>query len=207
MMEKLIYITQASPERDHLECVLDACEAGIKLIQLRIKGKSKAEVQPLAEQAKAICDGFKVKLIINDFPEIAAQISAYGVHLGKDDMPVRDARRVVGDKTVIGGTANTFEDILKLKEAGVNYVGLGPFRFTETKENLSPVLGLEGLQRIMNECSRNNITLPIFAIGGIELKDIEGIMQTGIYGISCSSLINKSEDKERTVLDIIKRIK
>ena len=98
---------------------------------------------------------------------------------GQADMPPIEARRIIGDGAVIGSTANTFEQIAARNDGETDYVGLGPFRFTTTKKNLSPVLGTEGYRTILGRMRTENIPLPVVAIGGIELPDIPQIMRTG----------------------------
>jgi thiamine-phosphate pyrophosphorylase len=205
-MERLQYISQETDAISHIEGIQKACDAGVKWIQLRIKDKTSNEILSTAKQAKEICDAFNAKLTINDLPKIAKQVSAYGVHLGKDDMNIEDARKMVGESLMIGGTANTIEDIESHFKAGANYVGVGPFKFTTTKQKLSPVLGIEGYWKIMKEYSNRNISIPIIAIGGIELNDIKDIMSTGIYGIAVSGLIANSTDAKTTVKQIFDSI-
>ena len=111
-------------------------------------------------------------------------------------MTTAEARTILGSDFIIGGTANTLEDIFLLYQYGVDYIGLGPYRFTLTKENLSPILGLSGIGEIistLNTFNKNGI--PIIGIGGIQLEDVSRLMQTGIGGVAVSSAINKSLDK------------
>jgi thiamine-phosphate pyrophosphorylase len=126
-------------------------------------------------------------------------VNATGVHLGKTDMPPAEARRILGDGFIIGGTANTFEDIRRLTDEGVDYIGLGPFRFTATKKNLSPILGLEGYKDILSRCRAAGIALPVLAIGGITVDDIPALMQTGVSGIAVSSAIRQAEAAGRCI--------
>ena len=205
-MERLQYISQETDSISHIEGIQKACEAGVKWVQLRIKGKTSNEVFSTAKQAKDICDAFNAKLTINDLPRVAKQVSAYAVHLGNEDMNVADAKKLIGASMIVGGTANTIEDIEAHFRAGANYVGLGPFRFTATKNKLSPVLGLDGYKKIMKEYSEREISIPVFAIGGIELDDIKDIMSTGVYGIAVSGLIANSKDAKETVKEIFERI-
>jgi thiamine-phosphate pyrophosphorylase len=207
MISQLQFISQQTKNFTHLESIAQACEAGIKWIQLRIKDETEESIYTTALQAKEICDQYGATLIINDYPAIAAAIHAAGVHLGKEDMPVSEARKIVGDKMMVGATANTFEDIEKHDQDGADYVGLGPFRFTATKKKLSPVLGLEGYTRILNQCRACNISIPIIAIGGIGLKDIPDIMQTGVHGIAVSSLIALAANKKQLVETIFQSLK
>jgi len=205
-MERLQYISQETEKLSHLEGIKKACEAGVKWIQLRIKDKTESKIRTMAEEAKNICDNYKAALTINDHPGITKDIFAYGVHLGKDDMKVSAARKLIHNTFIIGGTANTIDDIETYFKDGADYVGLGPFRFTNTKQKLSPVLGLDGYKTIMEEYSRRNISIPIIAIGGIELNDIKSIMQTGVFGIAVSGLIANSDNAKETVQQIFKSI-
>lgn len=199
MISNLHYITQDIEGLSHQELASKACEAGVDWVQLRIKNKPYAECLKIAMETKAICEKHKAKLIINDNVAIAKEINADGVHLGKSDMNPLDARKVLGENSIIGGTANTFEDIVKLSNEGADYVGLGPYRFTKTKENLSPVIGIEGYNKIMNQCKENNILTPIIAIGGINTKDVISIIDTGVDGIAISSAITLSTDIRSSV--------
>lgn len=176
-------------------------------MQLRVKNKSIEETITIAKQAKVICDSFDAKLIINDQPLVAKEVGAYGLHLGKQDMPVAEARKIVGDNMIIGGTANTIEDIIAHARDGANYVGCGPFRFTRTKEKLSPILGLEGYLNILAEAKKLDINLPIIAIGGIRTEDIAAILQTGIYGVAVSALIAFADQPENEVTKIKELLK
>lgn len=202
-MNKLIshlhYITQDLDGMDHSALALSACRAGVDWVQLRVKNRTHNELLDLALKTELICRQHHVKLIINDNVNIAKIVKADGVHLGKTDMDPREARMILGNDFIIGGTANTFEDIKKLADAGVDYVGLGPYRFTNTKENLSPVLGSEGYEKILELCRKNGINIPVIAIGGIKVEDVKPLITTGIYGIAVSSAINKSESMTESV--------
>lgn len=116
------------------------------------------------------------------------------MHLGKHDMPVDEAREVLGHDFIIGGTANTIDDIRQLKRLSADYVGCGPFRFTTTKEKLSPVIGLEGYKQIMQQVEHEALRIPICAIGGIELGDVMPILETGVHGIAVSGAILRADD-------------
>ena len=118
--------------------------------------------------------------------DIALQVDADGVHLGKNDMPPAEARVKMGEKYIIGGTANTFDDIRGLVMSGVDYIGLGPYRFTTTKERLSPVLGDEGYRAIMEQCRDKGYRTPVVSIGGITFDDIVPVMDCGVSGIAVS---------------------
>jgi thiamine-phosphate pyrophosphorylase len=199
MISKLHYITQELKDQSHSDLAESACLSGIDWVQLRIKNKSHNEQLKIAEQTKAICKKHSAKFIINDNVKLAKEITADGVHLGKTDMNPVEARQMLGDNFIIGGTANTFEDIEQLAKAQVDYIGLGPFRFTSTKENLSPILGLEGYKMIIQQCLQKGIKIPIISIGGIKSGDIKSLIETGVYGVAVSSAINLSENKIETI--------
>lgn len=190
---------------DHLRQIEAACGAGIRWIQLRMKQAGAEEFLDVAIAAKKICDAADCALIINDRVEIAARVRAHGVHLGKSDMPLAEARRLLGKDYIIGATANTIEDIRS--RAGADYVGLGPYRFTTTKKNLSPILGLEGYRRIMDELRQESIKIPVIAIGGIGAADIASLMQTGVQGIAFSGLLVHAGDRIAAVRLLREEIK
>ncbi len=200
-VSKLQYVT-ANPA--HAE---QACRGGVDWIQLRVKNKSEQEWKAIAEEAKAVCKKYGAKLIVNDSVRLAKMIGADGVHLGKEDMPPDEARALLGADFIIGGTANTFEDIQRLSILKVDYIGLGPFRFTQTKTNLSPLLGLQGYKDLMAECAGENIRVPVIAIGGITLSDVEEILAIGVYGLAVSSAISESGNIIETAKAFISKIK
>lgn len=208
MIENLQYITQETEHLTHIDCVREACIAGIKWIQLRVKNKSEEEYLTIAKEAKIICDLYDVKLIINDNVNVAKQINAYGIHLGKSDMNPTEARQLLGKNSIIGGTANTIEDVITLINNKVDYIGLGPFQFTSTKKNLSPVLGLEGyykiVQRLTELQSKNKIP-PIIAVGGIKTEHVKDLMKTGIYGIAVSELLTNDFSKTPLLKELIEQ--
>jgi thiamine-phosphate pyrophosphorylase len=189
MIHPLQYISQAPKTGTHIDAIEQVLQAGGKWIQLRIKNQAEAEILPFAKAAQALCEKYGARLIVNDFPHLAKAVNSYGVHLGLQDMPISEARKIIGKHQIIGGTANTFEHILQRVAEGADYIGLGPFRFTRTKENLSPVVGLAGYHKLMEKVQKAGINTPIIAIGGIEAADIPAILETGIYGIAISAAL------------------
>ena len=159
-----------------------------------MKDASPEEVEREALRVQDLCRQYGATFIIDDHVELVKKLHADGVHLGKKDMPIAEARRILGPDFIIGGTANTFEDVRMHYEAGADYIGCGPFRFTTTKKNLSPVLGLEGYRDIVSHMKEAGIHLPIVAIGGITFEDIPAIMQTGVSGIALSGSILRADD-------------
>jgi thiamine-phosphate pyrophosphorylase len=200
------FITHYTEKYSYLDSVRIALEGGCRWIQLRMKDASPEEILPIAEKALAMCREYHATFIIDDHVELAKQIKADGVHLGKLDMPIAEARKILGKDFIIGGTANTFEDVLAHHQAGADYIGCGPFRFTTTKKNLSPVLGLEGYRRIVLQMNEAGIHLPIVAIGGITKEDIPSLMKTGITGIALSGSILRAEHPTEEMKEIINTI-
>ena len=199
MLNRLYYISQQTKTKTHIETISEALEAGCRLVQLRIKNEPEEKVLPQAKEAKALCDQYQAKLIVNDFPHVAKEVGAWGIHVGLQDMPVASVRSIVGKNMVVGGTANTFEHIQQRAEEGVDYIGLGPYRFTTTKQKLSPVLGLEGYRQIMYKVKAAGIQLPIIAIGGIIVEDVPGLLSAGIYGVAISGAITNANNKREVI--------
>ena len=161
---------------------------------MRMKEATEEEVEKEAIRVQDLCRQYGATFIIDDHVALAKKLHADGVHLGKKDMPIAEARKLLGKDFIIGGTANTFEDVQMHYAAGADYIGCGPFRFTTTKKNLSPVLGLEGYRNIVSRMKEAGINLPIVAIGGIAFEDIPAIMQTGVSGIALSGSILRADD-------------
>ena len=190
----LQFISHYTERYDYLDSIRIALEGGCRWVQLRIKDATDEEVRPIAIHAQQMCKAAGATFIIDDRVELVRELKADGVHLGKNDMPIAKARKVLGEESIIGGTANTFDDVRAHYEAGVNYIGCGPFRFTTTKKKLSPTLGLDGYRTIISQMKAANIDLPIVAIGGITAADIPEIMETGVTGIALSGAVLHAAD-------------
>lgn len=185
-INKLQYITPTAQAAEL------ACRGGVRWVQLRVKNLPAAAWQQRALDVQAVCRAHSAALIINDNPALALAIGADGVHLGKQDMNPAEARALLGPGFIIGGTANTFADIEGLVAAGVDYIGLGPFRFTATKEKLSPILGLVGYTELLAQCRAAGFTTPIIGIGGVELTDISALRAVGLHGVAVSGAIGSA---------------
>ena len=199
----LQFISHYTEQYSYLDSIRLALEGGCRWIQLRMKDASDEEVRLIAIEALQMCRDVGATFIIDDRVELVKELGADGVHLGKNDMPIKEARQMLGSSFIIGGTANTFEDVKAHHEASANYIGCGPFRFTSTKKNLSPVLGLDGYRHIVKQMKDANIQLPIVAIGGITAEDIPAIMQTGVTGIALSGTILHAENPIEEMKKII----
>ena len=191
-MYKLQYISQGDTQEEQLNNIQKALEFGCRWIQLRFKKANAETLQQTALLVKELCEKFDAIFIINDHVILAKKIDADGVHLGLTDTSIKEARELLGEEKIIGGTANTYEDVVQRFHEKCNYVGLGPFKFTSTKEKLSPIVGLEGYKKIISTLKSEGIEIPIFAIGGILEEDIEPILNTSIYGVAVSGLITNN---------------
>ncbi|WP_405370416.1 thiamine phosphate synthase [Phocaeicola sp.] len=203
---KLQFITHFTDRYSYFDSARMALEGGCRWIQLRMKDASPEELEYEARRVQTLCREYGATFIIDDHVELVKKLEADGVHLGKNDMPIAEARKILGNDFIIGGTANTFEDVQMHYAAGANYIGCGPFRFTTTKKNLSPVLGLEGYRNILNRMKEADIQLPVVAIGGITYEDIPEIMQTGVSGIALSGTILRADnpvEETRRILGLL----
>ena len=187
------FITHFTEQYSYEDSVRIALEGGCRWVQLRMKNVAAEHIYPIALRTQKMCQEYGATFIIDDHVKIAKQIQADGVHLGKLDMPISEARKILGNDFIIGGTANTFEDVKAHYEAGADYIGCGPFRYTTTKSNLSPILGLDGYRHIISRMKEAHIDIPLVAIGGITEEDIPSLLETGITGIALSGSILRAE--------------
>lgn len=189
-MEKLQYVSQGFTKAEQELNIKQALDNGIKWIQIRWKNAPENEFISLCENSKLLCSEYQSVCIINDHVQIAKDIDADGVHLGLKDTSIDIARQVLGENKIIGGTANSISDVIQRINESCDYIGLGPLRFTSTKEQLSPILGFEGYEKIIEELKSRSLEIPkIFAIGGVVLNDIELLQKIGIYGMAVSGQI------------------
>ena len=202
-MRAIQFITHETETVGYVEGARMALEGGCRWIQLRMKDASDDEVRKAAAEIQPMCKSHDAIFLLDDRVELAKELKADGVHLGKNDMPVDEARRVLGEEFIIGGTANTFEDIERLARQGADYIGCGPFRFTTTKKNLAPVIGIEGYRDIIEKMKAAGIDLPVVAIGGITADDIDDILSTGVRGIAVSGTVLRAENPVAMMKQII----
>ena len=202
----LQFITHRNGRYDEISGTRAVLEGGCRWVQLRMKDAPDEEVVRVGREVGRLCREYGATFLVDDRVHLVSELGADGVHLGKHDMPVSEARRLLPAGTIIGATANTFEDIARAAAAGADYIGLGPFRFTETKRNLSPILGLEGYRKIFERCREAGITLPTVAIGGITAADVAAILAAGATGIALSGALLGAEDpaeETRKIMQIL----
>ncbi|MEQ5790792.1 thiamine phosphate synthase [Muricauda sp. NFXS6] len=206
LISRIHYITQDMPDVSHMELALEACSAGVDLVQLRLKGRKRSEMLEMAWEVKKICAYYGATFIINDHLDIALNVDADGIHLGNGDTGHQLARKVLGPEKIIGGTAYTQQEALWHKSRGiVDYIGLGTFRKTRTKPEITEFLSLEEIGRLVDHMERmDGPRIPLLVIGGVRIDDIPSLLSVGVHGIAIASLINESPDKARTYADVLR---
>lgn len=205
----LQFITHRNDRYDEISGTRAVLEGGCRWVQLRMKEAPDEEFLRVGREVGRLCRQYGATFLLDDRVHLVAELGADGVHLGKHDMPPREARGLLPAGKIVGATANTFEDIERAAAAGADYIGLGPFRFTQTKRNLSPILGLEGYRAIFERCRTAGITLPVVAIGGITADDIAPILATGASGIALSGALLGAPDpteETRKIVNILKHL-
>lgn len=205
-MMDLQFITHYTERYTYADSARMALEGGCRWIQLRMKHASEDEWMQVGLEVGRLCRQYGATFVLDDHVELVKPLSADGVHLGKQDMPIDEARRLLGSGYLIGGTANTFDDIRMHAGRGADYIGCGPFRFTTTKEKLSPVIGLDGYRSIMEDMKRHHISLPVIAIGGITKADIRELTHTGVTGIALSGSVLHASDPVAEMRNIISEL-
>lgn len=190
----LQYITNTDCGKSIIDQVKAVLDGGCRWIQLRMKDASKEEITDMARQVKVLTDAKEAFLIINDHVDICRDVNATGVHLGKEDMLPSKARMELGPLAVIGVTVNTFEDISRVRSLDIDYLGAGPFTSTSTKKNLAPILGFSGITDLKEEMQKNDISLPLVAVGGIAIEDVRPLLEAGADGIAVSGAIAFADD-------------
>jgi thiamine-phosphate pyrophosphorylase len=206
-LSRLYFVTMDEAAMDHVEQVAVACAAGIRWIQLRMKEASDVQVLAAALAAKPICGRYGCMLLVNDRVEVAIEAGVQGVHLGQHDMAVGEARLRLGEGKIIGGTANTMAQLREHRRQGADYIGLGPYRYTTTKKNLSAVLGLEGYRAILSGLSAEGVAIPVVAIGGIGAADVAPLLEAGLYGVAFSGMLLDADDPAALVRSLSNEIK
>ena len=198
------FITHHNDRCSYVDSARIALEGGCRWVQLRMKDAEESLLMETTIIVQKMCKEYGATFIIDDNVLLAKRIKADGVHLGKHDMPIAEAREILGEQFIIGGTVNSFEDILfHLQGAAPDYFGCGPFRFTSTKKNLSPILGMEGYRHIIQLMRNHNLHIPLVAIGGIAKDDIPSLLACGVDGIALSGSIINADNPIQEMRDIV----
>jgi thiamine-phosphate pyrophosphorylase len=191
-ISKFHYLTQDLPNRSHLEQTTIACEAGANWIQYRCLTKPDDELIDEINELAAICDDWGATLIITNHYHLLDRVDAQGVHIEDFDADLKEIRVSIGDEKTLGASATNIKRLIEVELTGVvDYCGYGPFAHTDTKPNNSPLLGFEGYRELQQH---PDIDMPVIAVGGIQLKDVDHLLETGVYGIAVSAAVNKAID-------------
>jgi thiamine-phosphate pyrophosphorylase len=193
-------LTQDALPWSHAEQARRLCAGGARWVQLRMKDAPSDRWLATAREVVRICHDFSAICIVNDNVEIALASGADGVHLGKLDQEWRAARTLLGPEKILGGTINNLEDVERAKAAGcLDYVGVGPWRFTSNKKNLAPLLGQSGVQRLIKALGN----LPAWIIGGVEIADVPTARSVGAAGVAVSSALYRDGQIETHVKNFL----
>lgn len=202
-MNNIQFITHENQRFGYVEGAEMALRGGCKWVQLRMKDATDNKFLSVGRKVAELCRSYNATFLLDDRVHLVAELGAYGVHLGKNDMPISEARRILGNEKIIGGTANTFADVQHLAAQGADYIGCGPFRYTPTKRNLAPILGLEGYRNILKQMQQVGISLPLIAIGGIVSTDIAALRDIGVSGIAISGAVLEAADPIKEMKKLI----
>jgi len=193
-IEKLHFITHDLAQISHVEQAQLACEAGAKWIQYRCLTKTEDGLLDDIHQIATICDDWGATLIVTDHVHLKGKADIQGFHIEDMEADFVVLRNQLGEETTIGGSSNTVEGLIRLWKEGADYVGFGPFGQTSTKPNSYPLINIEGYAAAMSALKALNADLPVLAVGGVTLNDVDALMQTGIFGIAVSAAINQADD-------------
>ena len=202
-MNNIQFITHKNQRFGYVEGAEMALCGGCKWVQLRMKDATDNKFLSVGRKVAELCRSYNATFLLDDRVHLVAELGADGVHLGKNDMPISEARRILGNEKIIGGTANNFADVQHLAAQGADYIGCGPFRYTPTKRNLAPILGLEGYRNILKQMQQAGISLPLIAIGGIVSTDIAALWGIGVSGIAVSGAVLGAADPIKEMKKLI----
>ena len=190
----LQFITNGESVDEIVSQVEQSLKGGCRWIQIRMKDFSDTDIESVLRKAVPLCRQHRAVCIMNDRVDMAKLHGMDGVHLGAEDMSVAEARDILGPDALIGVTANTIEQILELSQQSMSYFGIGPMRYTTTKKNLAPFIGLSGYHDIVDAMRQLEVTKPAVAIGGIRLTDVYDLLDAGLWGVAVSGAIADSGD-------------
>lgn len=203
-MFQVQFISHFTDTISYIDSIRIALEGGCKWIQLRMKNTDDSTFEKTAVQAVRMSREYGATVILDDKVEMVRKVGADGVHLGLTDMPVAEARSILGSRYIIGGTANTVENIRLHAASSADYIGCGPLRHTSTKEKLAPTLGFEGYRHIISQIRSEGITLPVVGIGGVTLEDIPLLAEAGLDGLALSGSILRAENPVDAMRQVLK---
>jgi thiamine-phosphate pyrophosphorylase len=197
------YLTQDIANRSHLKQAMAACEQGANWVQYRCLTKPEDELIEEINEIAAVCDDWGATLIITNHYQLLDRVDAQGVHIEDFDADLTAIRKHIGDDKTLGASATDIGRLLQVQNTGVaDYCGYGPFAHTSTKPNNKPLLGFEGYRALL----KYPIEMPVIAVGGVQIADVEPLLKTGVYGIAVSAAVNLAPDPGAALKEIYRKI-
>lgn len=187
--------------RDLIQVMEEAILGGVDIIQLRDKYSSKKEVLRKAKLLKELTQKYDIPLIINDHIDVAVAVDADGIHIGQDDLPLEEARKIIGKNKIIGISTHEIEEAREAQNNGADYIGVGPIFPTKSKVDVVDPVTTKYIEEVVKE-----ITIPFVAIGGIKLHNVDQVLDAGATRICAISEIVGNEDVTRVCQLFIKKI-
>ena len=201
------FITHDIPGKSHLEQVQMACEAGANWIQYRCLTKNERDLIAEINEIEKICDDWGATLILTDHCSLLSMVDAQGIHIEDMKADFKAIRERIGETKTLGASANTFEDIQRIVDSGVvDYIGCGPLSDTQTKPNNYSQLGIEGYRRIVEAMEKKGISIPVLAVGGVSLDDVEELVKANIFGIGVSGAVNFAENPASAIKEFRRKL-
>ena len=196
----LILDTEATKGRPHTEIAKQAIRGGAKVIQLRDKVSHKKDLLPATKELRKLCAAHNVLFIINDHLDLALAVNADGLHLGQKDLPLDEARKLLPIDKILGGSARTVDQARQAQSSGADYIGIGSMYPTTSKDG-AEVIGLERLRQI-----KQVVTVPLVAIGGINIDNAAQVMAAGADAAAVISAVLGSADTEKAAREIVNKL-
>jgi thiamine-phosphate pyrophosphorylase len=193
---------QFHPDRDYLEVIEEALQGGADIVQLREKNKTKKELLHLAKELRKLTTTYNVPFIVNDHLDIALAVDADGIHLGQDDLPLEEARKIMGPEKIIGISTHALEEAVEAEKNGADYIGVGPVFETKSKVDVVDPVGLQYVKEVVAHTS-----VPFVALGGIKLHNVDDVLEAGAKRICVISEIVGAEDVKDTAAKFSQRIR
>ena len=201
---RLCVITERWRERGHIDVAKAAIAGGAGAIQLRDKELPARELFEIGRQIRDLCRQAGVLFFVNDRPDLALALHADGVHIGQDDLPVAEARRLLdysGRRLILGASAPTPEEARAAEKQGADYVSVGPVFATATKADAGPAVGLETIGHVKSACY-----LPVVAIGGISAENARSVIEAGADAVAVISAVTRADDMERATRELAEAV-
>jgi thiamine-phosphate pyrophosphorylase len=193
--------TRTQNKYSHFELAKLAVKGGADIIQMRDKIISTSEFIRVAVSIRKLCNKHNVLFLVNDRADVAMASGADGVHLGKEDIPIKDAVKLLGKRKIIGGTAHSMKEALQREKEGADYIGFGHIYPTSSKHKPEKPKGIGYLKRVVEK-----LNIPVFAIGGINIANIDEVMSTGVHGAAVIGSVAGSKDPREAVKELRKKI-